>query len=135
MIQKIIKHGSISPLSCRVKSAGVSLIYAGNVGIDGISLILSGKNLLLITLVLFYFSNPAFSQAWQWAKSAGTPQGENPTAICTDLAGNVYVGGSFTGPQMVIGTYTMVNANVGQSDVFLAKYDGNGNVLWAKAIV
>jgi len=66
-----------------------------------------------------------------WGKSAiGT--GEDVThAVSADANGNVFVTGSFYDSQIVFGSTTLINA--GWHDVFIAKYDANGNVLWAKS--
>jgi hypothetical protein len=47
----------------------------------------------------------------------------------TDTLGNVYVAGKFTGGA-TFGTTNLVDA--GSGDVFVAKYDPEGNLLWAK---
>jgi hypothetical protein len=65
----------------------------------------------------------------QWARSAGGIYSDIANAVCTDATGNVLVAGNFTSPTMTIGINTLVNA--GADDVFLAKYDANGNVVWA----
>lgn len=72
------------------------------------------------------------SQAFQWAKSGGGTVGDQGWKTCTDPSGNVYVAGEFSSISITIGTVTIPGA--GSSDVFIAKYDPNGNVLWARAI-
>ncbi len=66
-----------------------------------------------------------------WAKSVGGLSADYGNAVALDVSGNVYVTGSFSSPVISFGTYTLTN--VGSSDVFLAKYNTNGNVLWAKS--
>ncbi|MCW5906674.1 MAG: T9SS type A sorting domain-containing protein [Chitinophagales bacterium] len=51
--------------------------------------------------------------------------------VVTDGAGNIYLTGKFSSPTLNIGSISL--ANVGEEDIFLAKYDPNGNVVWAKS--
>ncbi|MCB9317449.1 MAG: SBBP repeat-containing protein, partial [Lewinellaceae bacterium] len=63
-----------------------------------------------------------------WAASGGGPASDIGFGIATDASGNVYVTGGFTG-SATFGSQT-VNASGGGTDVFIAKYDATGNVLW-----
>ncbi|MGR6088039.1 MAG: SBBP repeat-containing protein [Arcticibacter sp.] len=65
-----------------------------------------------------------------WAKSAGGSGYESANGIATDASGNVIVAGYFSSSSFSIGSTTLNNA--GNFDAFIAKYDGSGNVLWAK---
>ncbi|MGZ3932609.1 MAG: T9SS type A sorting domain-containing protein [Bacteroidia bacterium] len=65
-----------------------------------------------------------------WAKSSKGFKGTG-YGICTDNSGNVFVTGSFKNPSISFGAYTLTTSNA--SDVFLVKYDANGNELWAKS--
>jgi hypothetical protein len=87
-----------------------------------------------ILLIIFILSNPLFSQSpnWEWAVCAGSNGPENGSAIAADLSGNVYVTGYFYSSLVTFGTYTLTNN--GNYDAFIAKYDRNGNVVWAKSI-
>ncbi|MGZ4034601.1 MAG: T9SS type A sorting domain-containing protein, partial [Bacteroidia bacterium] len=67
-----------------------------------------------------------------WAKKAGSTSDENAGDIKIDLSGNVIVSGAFKGPSIVFGSTTLTNASSGSMDLFLVKYDGSGNVIWAK---
>ncbi len=68
-----------------------------------------------------------------WAKSAGGAGEERAYCSSTDANGNVYLSGRFYGFSFIFGSTTLINADtVGSSDVFFAKYDSNGNPLWAK---
>lgn len=44
----------------------------------------------------------------------------------------VYVTGGFSSSSVMFGTTTLTNASAGTNDVLLAKYDNNGNAIWAK---
>lgn len=73
----------------------------------------------------------SFSQNWLWAKSVSGNINDRGYSICTDAGGNVFVTGGFSNSSFNIGSFTL--SNVGNNDVFIAKYDANGNVLWAKS--
>lgn len=65
-----------------------------------------------------------------WAKS-GKGDGSNSWdySVFTDLGGNIYTTGFSNGTSMVFDSYTLT---VNSGDLYLVKYDPNGNVLWAK---
>lgn len=89
---------------------------------------------LFFILQITVFSSFSYAQVWAWAKSAGGDQKVEAYAIATDNAGNSYITGWFE-DTLIIGTVTLVapvTDNLFASDVFLAKYDVNGNVIWAK---
>ncbi len=54
---------------------------------------------------------------------------DNYASVATDLQGNVYVADGFYG-KLGFGSY-ILNDSLGE-DIFLAKYDTGGNVLWAE---
>jgi len=64
-----------------------------------------------------------------WAKSIGGSNNDNPTSLTCDAGGNLYMTGYFKSTSLTFGTYTLTNT--GNNDMFLVKYDLNGNVLWA----
>ena len=70
-----------------------------------------------------------------WAISAGGPRDDQGASVCTDPSGNVYITGYFYSPSITFGTTTLINTiTTGDStDIFIAKYDPNGNFLWAKS--
>ena len=68
-----------------------------------------------------------------WAKSGGGDYVDIPKSISVDKSLNVYVAGSFSSSSILFGTVLLPNATlVDTSNIFLVKYDPNGNVLWAK---
>ena len=93
------------------------------------------KFLILAILFTFHFqlfTFNCFSQNWLWAKSAGsnTYFADYGQFICKDNNGNIYVAGTMSMPSCSFPTNTFtIN---GFNDLFLAKYDTNGNELWAK---
>ncbi len=60
-----------------------------------------------------------------WAKSAGG------NSVAVDLNGNIYITGSFSGTSVTFDSFTLTN--YGGSDIFIAKYDPSGNVIWAES--
>src|ERR1019366_5920743 len=65
-----------------------------------------------------------------WAKSVGGTNNDEGYAVSADASGNVFVTGWFSSPTLNFG-YTTLNS-YGNSSIFIAKYDANGNMLWAK---
>ena len=69
----------------------------------------------------------------QWAKSfGGTWTSDEGYGIATDVAGNIYISGEFQSSSVVFGSITLTNINPVNTDCFIAKYDANGNALWAQ---
>jgi len=66
-----------------------------------------------------------------WAKSVAGTSIDYGKGISTDVNGNIFVTGWFYSPSITFGTITLINAGT-DYDVFVAKYDASGNVLWAK---
>ncbi len=84
--------------------------------------------LSLLFSALFLFSAQLQSQTYLWARSGGGNSGDYGNAVAVDAAGNSYVTGWFQ-QAMTLGSYTLISN--GFYDVFVAKYDPNGNVVWA----
>jgi hypothetical protein len=63
-----------------------------------------------------------------WAKSEGNVE---PLGVNTDQLGNIIITGEFTSSSVNIGSNIFTNNGV--RDVFISKYDNNGNLLWAKS--
>lgn len=71
------------------------------------------------------------SGALQWVQTAGSTSLDNATSVVVDNAGNVYIGGNFTGT-ITFGTTSKIT--VGSYDVFLAKYDTSGTLQWVQTV-
>lgn len=66
---------------------------------------------------------------FQWAKKAGGTGDDEGYAISSDLSGNCYVTGYFSGSA----NFSGVTLNsYGSKDIFVAKYNTNGSLLWVK---
>lgn len=95
------------------------------------------KAKLALAFLFFIALTNLFSQApnWQWAKRAVASGnlGNEGFSVATDFNGNVFVTGWFQAPVINFGTVVLTNSSAGHSDIYLTKYDVNGNVLWAKS--
>ncbi len=72
-----------------------------------------------------------------WANAAGgAGDGDHYLmSLCADTIGNVYVTGGFEGSVFIVGTDTLFNSSPGTcSDIYLVKYSGSGNPIWAKMV-
>lgn len=71
-----------------------------------------------------------------WAKRAGGTSADAAQAIRVDKDGNILVAGYFYSSTATFGAITVTNKSspvAGFSDLFLAKYDSEGNALWVKS--
>jgi hypothetical protein len=59
-----------------------------------------------------------------WIKQFGTSAADSATALAPDGVGGVFVTGTTAG--------SLGDSNLGSDDVFLARYDGNGNQAWIR---
>lgn len=70
--------------------------------------------------------------AYQWGKTVGGLRYLGTgNCVAADQEGNVYVGGVFTDPYVVFGSDTLFN--MGSENIFLVRYDTDGNLLWARS--
>jgi hypothetical protein len=94
--------------------------------------------LFIFATLTFYFQLFAFNcfaqtPDWQWAKSIYGNGGEYGNCIATDADDNIVTAGLFTSDTITIGAIKLANRSPGSSDIFIAKYDAQGNVLWARS--
>lgn len=91
---------------------------------------------LLLFLTVFFSVTVSHGQIanWLWAKS-GNGSGQNEgLSVCSDANGNAFVTGYFVAPYIIFGSDTLTTiASSGSGNVFIAKYDANGNLLWARS--
>lgn len=67
---------------------------------------------------------------FQWAKKIGGTDDDDVRNIKLDNVGNLYLTGHFSSPVLTLGTTTLTRTST--QDIFLTKYNTNGNLLWAK---
>jgi hypothetical protein len=94
------------------------------------------KIFFLISLIfIIKLGNLCYSQNYQWAISIGNLEWDVSNSMTVDSSGYVYVIGGFQDTvdfDNGIGVANLIA--IGYSDIFFAKYDNNGNYIWAKQI-
>jgi hypothetical protein len=65
-----------------------------------------------------------------WSKRFGGSSYDIGSSVSVDSSGNVYITGKFTSSTIDFGGGALTNA--GSYDIYLAKFDRNGNHLWSK---
>jgi len=68
-----------------------------------------------------------------WAKSTGGTDQDFGQSLTINASGNVLLAGYFRSSSITFGSTTLTNAGSATDDIFIVKYDANGNVLWAKS--
>ena len=89
---------------------------------------------LFFVVQLALFSAIGNAQNWAWANGAGGLQKVESYAVAIDNAGNSYITGWFE-DTLKFGSFYLkasVAGNSYASDIFIAKYDINGNFVWAQ---
>jgi hypothetical protein len=84
------------------------------------------------TLFVTTLEHPAEVSANLWVQNFGSSSEEFVTAIASDLEGNIYVTGKTSELALTIGSFTL--NPLGGSDVFIAKFNSEGVVQWAKRV-
>ncbi len=64
-----------------------------------------------------------------WATSAGKVGNDYGNSVHCDVFGNVWITGSFESATLQFGSVTLINSGV--VDFYIAKYDSQGNPVWA----
>lgn len=72
-----------------------------------------------------------------WAKNIGGSTEDQGVGLATDPSGNVILVSDFESPSITVGSETFSNSifypGYGR-DILICKYDGNGNLIWAKTL-
>ncbi len=82
----------------------------------------------IFALMLSFFSLPGYSQSWQFEKKIGGQRNQSSSGAAIDQYGNSYIIGSFKGT-ITLDTILLVGGSSG--NVFVAKYNSMGNIIWA----
>lgn len=99
---------------------------------------------VLFSLVCFVLSSNFYGQEVEWVKQLDKTSSESGkveiTAIANDKDGNVFITGNFEGvvdfdPSAVGGELISYYGSWYSADPFVAKFDADGNYIWAKKIV
>ncbi|MEO8148938.1 MAG: T9SS type A sorting domain-containing protein [Bacteroidia bacterium] len=90
-------------------------------------------NFVLIAILICTFASNSFSQTpgWQWGRNAIGNDYDQGDAAATDLNGNVIVAGYYASDTLIFANDTLINSGIGNDEIYVAKYDSSGNVLWA----
>lgn len=94
------------------------------------------KNLIFSFVLTGIFASAGFAQNFDWAISSKGEQVDEGSAVCLDEEGNSYVTGGFSSPKFALGGFTLTNTtsvptNPLKTDMFVAKIDAAGKVIWA----
>lgn len=83
-----------------------------------------------------YISKLNSAGAYVWAKKIGNASGERINDVVTDASGNIYITGAYIGTVDFDPSATTVNlvSNASSSDIFIAKYNSLGALVWAKSL-
>lgn len=91
--------------------------------------------LLFSFFFLVHITSRAQALDLTWVRSGGGTALDQSRSMMVDAAGNIYFTGLFNGTADFDpgpGTYNMTAS--GENEIYIAKYDGNGNFIWAKQI-
>ena len=87
------------------------------------------KTLLASVLLISCLVLKAQSPSWIWAEQATGQGNSHSQCIAADSYGNTYILGGFCNT-LQVGNFTLPSNTCG--NVYIAKYDPNGNVIWAQ---
>jgi len=88
------------------------------------------KKIKIIAFIYFsLITSFSFGQNWIWAFSGGNTLTEEAKSISTDLNGNAFVAGVFK-DSIFNGNNKLYSH--GNDDIFIAKFDNSGNLLWTR---
>ncbi len=69
-----------------------------------------------------------------WVQQASVTSFGSFSSVATDAAGNVYTCGVYSGGALTLGGTTLPAPSTGSQPGFVAKYDSQGNLLWARPL-
>ena len=88
------------------------------------------QKLILVCFVFTFVVNPIHSQSWEWTSKIGSTSADVSESAAIDKMGNIFVAGKFKN------SITLDSNNItssGDYDIFVAKFDSQGNNLWLKS--
>ncbi|ESU22320.1 hypothetical protein FEDK69T_23030 [Flavobacterium enshiense DK69] len=127
--------GDTGVYSMAINNSGelyITGIFIGNIDFDpsGAVVFLPAHS-VSDTFIAKYDSNGNYL----WVKGIGGPEGDIVASITLNSSGQVYITGYFADTSDFDPSPNVANlTSAGNFDIFLAKYDSNGNYLWAKAM-
>ncbi|MGH1362542.1 MAG: FlgD immunoglobulin-like domain containing protein [Calditrichia bacterium] len=87
------------------------------------------KRLLILALLLLANCVFAQSYAFEWARQGGGVEDDEIWGLAVDVENNYFIAGAF---EDVFGLGDTVLTSSGEADIFLAKYNQDSQLLWAK---
>jgi hypothetical protein len=87
--------------------------------------------LFVAVVLLWTNAYAANSVDFIWARQGVTTNSADAYRIVVDSAGSVFIAGSFAN-RFTFGGTTLIGHGF-QDDIFIAKYDGQGNLLWSRS--
>jgi hypothetical protein len=120
------------------KATGIGVDANGDIIVSGFflsSTISAGNNTLTNTAINFadvFLLKLDPSGNVIWAKKAGGNEWDEPSQIVVSPAGEIYMTGYFVSPVLQFSGATLNHLGTGTPNSFLAKYNSNGSILWAK---
>ncbi len=85
-----------------------------------------------------FFAKYDSDGGYLWAKNVGGAGNDNSCSIALDASGNIYISGNFYNSADFDpssgSVSTLTSSPALQNNIYFAKYDPNGNYLWAKGI-
>src|SRR5690606_23825072 len=83
-----------------------------------------------------FFAKYDSNSNYLWAKNVGGTSDDYGNSIALDALNNVYITGQFSGvnADFDASANTATLSATGNNDIFFAKYDSNGNYIWANSI-
>ena len=88
------------------------------------------KIIVTLAISLFGLTLEAQTASYEWLKSLSGSNDDVARGVCLDSLSNAYVTGSFSGTTSLGGQTLTSN---GATDIFIAKFSSNGNLVWAKS--
>jgi hypothetical protein len=112
---------------CNIYIAGY--FYSEQLAFDSIAIINTNDSTDDIFIAKYDLAGHAI-----WAREAGGGSFDYATGVSTDKNGNVYVTGAFSSPNVRFDNEMLYNSDSikGKEDVFIAKYDSAGMLLWSR---
>jgi hypothetical protein len=129
IIKAIEPYGSSSEKAWGISSDNHSNIYI--TGNSGSTTLKFGNFVLSNTYGGGFVAKFDSSLNIIWARKIGNNYCEGSSVLC-ETNGNVYVTGYFIGNSITIGNTVLTTNTINSANIFIAKYDSSGNVLWAK---
>jgi hypothetical protein len=93
------------------------------------------KKLILLSILVLSANFVLRAQEWVFAEQLASTGAVSPTDIRIDNNGDVYIVGNYINPLTIGGLAPLPYSDLNnKEDIYLCKFDGRGNALWARQI-